>query len=65
MVSAVNETFRDNVFYMPGNGTSTYAILGAQLAQRGTYSLPVTGGRGLQQYLLRTSCAALIRAASD
>ena len=44
MASAVNETVRDNVFYMPGNGTSTYAILGAQLAQRGTVQPPVTGG---------------------
>ncbi len=43
MASAVNETVRDNVFYMPGNGTSTYAILGAQLAQRGTVQPPVTG----------------------
>jgi hypothetical protein len=43
MASAVNETVRDNVFYMPGNGTSTYAILGAQLAQRGSIQPPVTG----------------------
>ena len=44
MASAVNKTVRDNVFYMPGNGTSTYAILGAQLAQRGSaIQPPVTG----------------------
>ena len=44
MASAVNETIRDNAFYMPGAGTTTYAILGAQLAQRGSIQPPVTGG---------------------
>jgi hypothetical protein len=39
LVSAVNETVRDNVFYMPGN-SSQYAIYGVQVAQRGVEPLP-------------------------
>ena len=39
LVSAVNETLRDNVFYMPGT-TAQYAILGAQVAQRGIEPAP-------------------------
>ena len=60
MASAVNETVRDNVFYMPGIGTSTYAILGAQRrATRERQQPPVTGRRGLQQHLLRPHPAVL------
>jgi hypothetical protein len=39
LVSAVNETVRDNVFYMPGN-PSQYAFYGVQVAQRGIEPVP-------------------------
>jgi hypothetical protein len=39
LVSAVNETVRDNVFYMPGN-SSQYAIYGVQVAERGVEPVP-------------------------
>ena len=39
MVSAVNETVRNNVFYMPGN-SSKYAIYGVQIAGRGVEPVP-------------------------
>jgi hypothetical protein len=39
LVSAVNETVRDNVFYMPGN-SSQFAIYGVQVAQRGVEPVP-------------------------
>jgi hypothetical protein len=39
LVSAVNETVRNNVFYMPGNA-SLYAIYGVQVAQRGIEPVP-------------------------
>src|SRR5262249_25105179 len=42
MVSAVNETLRDNVFYMPGNA-STYALWGAQISSRGSNNIDPTG----------------------
>jgi hypothetical protein len=38
LVSAVNETVRDNVFYMPG--ASQYAFYGVQVAQRGIEPVP-------------------------
>jgi len=39
MISAVNVTLRDNVFYMPGSAL-IYPILGAQIAQRGVEPIP-------------------------
>jgi hypothetical protein len=39
LVSAVNETVRDNVFYMPGN-PSQYAFYGVQVAERGVEPVP-------------------------
>ncbi len=39
LVSAVSETLRDNVFYMPGT-PAQYAILGVQIAQRGVEPAP-------------------------
>ena len=39
MVSAVNETVRDNIFYMPGT-SAKYAILGVQVAARGIEPVP-------------------------
>jgi hypothetical protein len=39
LVSAVNETVRDNVFYMPGN-SSRYPAYGAQIAKRGVEPVP-------------------------
>jgi hypothetical protein len=39
MVSAVNESVRDNVFYMPGN-SSTFPAFGAQVASRGVEPVP-------------------------
>ncbi len=39
LVSAVNETVRDNVFYMPGT-PSQYAFYGVQVAQRGIEPVP-------------------------
>jgi hypothetical protein len=39
MVSAVNTTLRDNVFYMPGTPTQ-YPYYGAQIAQRGIEPAP-------------------------
>ena len=39
MVSAVNTTLRDNVFYMPGT-TAQYPYYGAQIAQRGIEPAP-------------------------
>ncbi len=39
MVSAANETVRDNVFYMPGT-PAKYAILGVQVAARGVEPVP-------------------------
>jgi hypothetical protein len=39
LVSAVNETTRDNVFYMPGN-SSQYPIFGLQVAERGVEPVP-------------------------
>jgi hypothetical protein len=39
MVSAVNETVRNNVFYMPGS-PAKYAILGVQVAARGIEPVP-------------------------
>jgi hypothetical protein len=39
MVSAVNETVRNNVFYMPGS-PAKYAILGVQVAARGIEQVP-------------------------
>jgi hypothetical protein len=39
LVSAVNETVRDNVFYMPGN-PSQYAYYGVQVAERGVEPVP-------------------------
>ena len=42
LVSAVNETVRDNVFYMPGN-SSQYAIYGVQVTERGAAEPVPTG----------------------
>jgi len=39
MVSGANMTLRDNVFYMPGPSSTTYPILGVQVAQRGSGNL--------------------------
>ena len=39
LVSAVNETVRDNVFYMPGN-PAQYAYYGVQVAERGIEPVP-------------------------
>jgi hypothetical protein len=39
LVSAVNETVRDNVFYMPGN-PSHYAYFGVQVGERGIEPVP-------------------------
>ena len=39
LVSAVNETVRDNVFYMPGT-PSQYAYYGVQVAERGIEPVP-------------------------
>jgi hypothetical protein len=39
LVSAVNETVRNNVFYMPGT-SAEYAVYGAQIAQRGVEPVP-------------------------
>jgi hypothetical protein len=39
LVSAVNETVRDNVFYMPGT-SAHYPIYGVQVAQRGIEPVP-------------------------
>jgi hypothetical protein len=42
LVSAVNETVRDNAFYMPGN-SSLYPIYGVQVTQRGTAASAPSG----------------------
>jgi hypothetical protein len=45
MVSAVNESVRDNAFYMPGN-SSEFAAFGMQIAQRGVEPVPT----GVESY---------------
>jgi len=42
MVSAVNETLRNNVFYMPGSA-SKYPAWGAQISSRGSNNIAPTG----------------------